>query len=68
MRNAPAIPIIQELQSEGANIKVYDPVASENAQKILHKVQYCKDAYEVAQDAEALVLVTEWGRIREIRF
>ncbi len=68
MRNAPVIPIIQQLQSEGANIKVYDPVASENAQKILHKVQYCKDPYEVAQDAEALVLVTEWEEFAKLDF
>ncbi|MDX9702726.1 MAG: UDP-glucose/GDP-mannose dehydrogenase family protein [Candidatus Auribacterota bacterium] len=68
MRNAPAVPIIQALLSEGAIIKVYDPVATENAQKILHKVKYCKSPYEVAENAEALVLVTEWDEFAKLDF
>jgi len=66
MRNAPAIEIIKALQKEGAVIKVYDPKSMDNAKKIIDNVHYCGDAYEVAKDAEALILVTEWKEFAEL--
>jgi len=66
MRNAPAIPIIQALQEEGAKIKVYDPQAVENAEMILDNITYCDNPYDVAQGAEALVLVTEWDEFADL--
>jgi UDPglucose 6-dehydrogenase len=66
MRDAPSIEIIHMLQHEGAQIRVYDPVAMENAKRILHNVQYCDTPYAVAQDTDALVLVTEWNEFKHL--
>ncbi|MBC7261460.1 MAG: UDP-glucose/GDP-mannose dehydrogenase family protein [Chloroflexi bacterium] len=66
MRDAPSIEIIHMLQHEGAQIKAYDPVAMNNARKILNNVTYCDNPYEVAEGADALVLVTEWNEFKQL--
>jgi UDPglucose 6-dehydrogenase len=66
MRDAPSIEIIHMLQHEGAQIKAYDPVAMDNAKKILKDLTYCDNPYEVAADADALVLVTEWNEFKQL--
>jgi len=67
MRNAPSIDIIQALVHDGAKVRAYDPVAVPNAQKILDEgVTFCKDPYEAAHGADALVIVTEWDEFREL--
>jgi len=66
MRNAPSIEIIHMLQHEGARIKAYDPQAMETAKRILTDVTYCEDPYEVAKDADALILVTEWNEFNHL--
>ena len=66
MRDAPSIEIIHMLQHEGAQLKVYDPVASENAKRILENVIYCDNPYAVAEDASALVLLTEWNEFKQL--
>lgn len=60
MRFAPSITIINQLVSEGASVKAYDPVAMDRAKKIMPDIGYCKNAYEVAEDVDAILLVTEW--------
>lgn len=64
MREAPAVYVINELQKEGAKIKAYDPIAIENAAKLLKNVVFTKNSYEVAEDADALVIVTEWNEFK----
>ncbi len=66
LRDAPAIDVIRALQKEGAIVKVTDPVAMENAKKILNDVAFCKDAYEVARGADCLVIVTEWKEFKTL--
>jgi len=66
MRDAPSIEIVHMLQHEGAQIKVYDPVASDNAKKILNNVIYCDNPYTVAEGADALILVTEWNEFKQL--
>lgn len=69
MREAPAITIIQELLAKGANLKVFDPCAMEDAKKLFNsKVTYCSSVEETALDSNALVLVTEWDEFRSINF
>ncbi|MFL5814540.1 MAG: UDP-glucose dehydrogenase family protein [Bdellovibrionia bacterium] len=69
MREAPAITIIDELMKAGATVRAFDPVATENARKIIgEKVTYCSSAYEVTENADALVLVTEWNEFRHPDF
>ena len=66
MRFAPSITIIRELQKHGAKIRGYDPVAMERARTVMPDIRYCSDAYEVAKDADAIVLVTEWDEFRKL--
>jgi UDPglucose 6-dehydrogenase len=64
MREARSIAVISLLEDKGCRIKAYDPVAMEKAAKILPRVTYCNDAYEVATDCDAMVLVTEWEEFK----
>ena len=64
MRDAPSIPLVTNLLEMGASISAYDPVAAENARKLLPDAEFAKDAYAAAKDADALVVVTEWDEFR----
>jgi UDPglucose 6-dehydrogenase len=68
MREAPSIPLITALQDMGANVRAYDPVGMEQARAFLSNVTYCKDAYDCAAGASALVIVTEWEQFRALDF
>ncbi len=65
MREAPALVIIDELTKMGAQIKAYDPVAMEEAKRrIGDKIFYAKNQYEATENADALLIVTEWNEFR----
>jgi UDPglucose 6-dehydrogenase len=66
MREAPSVELIHLLQSEGARVRVYDPVAMVNAERYLHNVTLCQDAYEAAEGADALVVITEWNEFKHL--
>jgi UDPglucose 6-dehydrogenase len=66
MREAPSVEVIHLLQSEGSRVQAYDPVAMVNANHYLHDVILCQDAYEAAQGADALVVVTEWNEFKHL--
>jgi UDPglucose 6-dehydrogenase len=66
MREAPAIDIIGKLQAEGARIKAYDPQAMETAKALLSNIEYCPNAYEVAKESDALIIITEWDEFRNL--
>ena len=66
MRDAPSLDILPALQAAGATIKAYDPEAMEEASHLLKDIQFAKNAYEAAQDADALVIVTEWDQFRAL--
>jgi UDPglucose 6-dehydrogenase len=66
MRDAPSTEIAHLLQHEGARIKAYDPVAMENARRVMPDITYCADPYEVAQDADALIITTEWNEFKHL--
>jgi len=66
MRDAPSISIINMLQHEGATVRAYDPEAQENATRLFEDVIFCDDPYQVAQGADALVLVTEWNEFKQL--
>ncbi len=66
MRDAPSIPLITALQDMGANVKAYDPVGMEQAKQVLTNVTYCEGPYECAEQADALVIVTEWEQFRAL--
>src|SRR5262249_50099971 len=60
MREAPSIPLITALHDMGAKVRAYDPAGMQNAKDLLPDVSYCNDPYLCAEDADALVIVTEW--------
>jgi UDPglucose 6-dehydrogenase len=66
MRDAPSIGLVHMLQHEGATVQAYDPQAVENAKQILESVTYCQGPYQVAVDADALILVTEWNEFKQL--
>lgn len=68
MRDSPAIDIVRELDAGGASVQVYDPEGMEQAKPLLPDVIWKKNGYEVAEGADALVLVTEWREFAELDF
>ncbi len=72
MREAPSLSLIRALVKEGVRLRVYDPEAMDEAKKYLQDVDgeltYCRKSYEALEDADGLVLVTEWNEFREPDF
>jgi UDPglucose 6-dehydrogenase len=66
MRDSPAIDIVSELQKAGANVHAYDPVAMHEAQKIMQNVTWGEDAYSICDNADAVMLITEWNEFRAL--
>ncbi len=67
MRFAPSITVINALIKDGAEVSAYDPVAIENAKKVLPSgVTYTKSAYDAAKNADAVAVVTEWNEFRQL--
>ena len=69
MREAPSITIINELLKRKASIRGYDPKAIETAKGIFNdKIFYAKNSYEALENADALLLLTEWNEFRRPDF
>jgi UDPglucose 6-dehydrogenase len=66
VRESPALAIVAELRRRGARVQAYDPAAMEAARSALPDVVYRPDAYSVAEDADAVVLMTEWNQFRNL--
>lgn len=69
IREAPALYNIDELLKMGANVQVFDPEAMENVKAIYgDKITFCNDQYEALNNADALLIVTEWPVFRTPEF
>jgi UDPglucose 6-dehydrogenase len=68
VRNAASLEFIEKLQSEGARIKAYDPKASETAKAMTKGIEICDNPYTAAEDADALLLLTEWPEFKDVDF
>ncbi len=69
MREAPAITIINALLEKGAKVKAFDPKAMETAKFYFEdKITYTKTAYESLEDADCMLLLTEWNEFRRPDF
>jgi len=66
VRFAPAIAIAKLLLAEGVGVRAYDPEAMEKAKVLLPEITYCNNAYEAAEGADAVLLVTEWEEFRKM--
>jgi len=66
MRDAPSLALIQALQDGGAHVRAYDPESMEQAKAMMTGVEFMDDPYAVADQADALVIVTEWNEFRAL--
>ncbi len=65
MREAPALVIIDKLTKAGAKVVAYDPIAMDEGKRRLgDKISYAKDQYDAVNDADALIVITEWSEFR----
>jgi len=69
IREAPSLEVIRMLLDQGARVRAFDPVAMESAGRILgDSIEYAPGNYECIQDADALIIVTEWNEFRHPDF
>lgn len=66
IRESPAITIVHRLREMGAYIKAHDPAAMPAAAEVLPGVDMVADVYAASQDADAVVLITEWNQYRAL--
>src|SRR6266436_2030104 len=66
VREAPSLALITALQDMGARVRAYDPVGMEQAKQVLADVTYCRDPYDCVEEADAVVIVTEWEQFRAL--
>jgi UDPglucose 6-dehydrogenase len=68
IREAPSLVLIDQLQNENVNVRVFDPIAMDNAKQILKDVHFSEDIYDAVKEADALVILTEWDEFRNPDF
>ncbi len=66
MRDAPALDIVPTLQAEGARIRAFDPEGMHEARQLLRDVQFATGPYDCVQNADAVVIITEWDQFRAL--
>lgn len=66
MREASSLVLSARLQADGAKIRVYDPIAEEEARRLIRGVHFASDAMDAIAGADAVVLVTEWDEFRSL--
>jgi UDPglucose 6-dehydrogenase len=66
MRDAPSVEIIRGLVERGAQVIAYDPVAANEARKVLPEIEFAGDEYEAAAGADVIVFMTEWNQFRAL--
>jgi UDPglucose 6-dehydrogenase len=66
MREASSLVLSARLQGDGAKVRAYDPVAEEQARKLMGGVEFADDALDAVEGADACVIVTEWPEFAEL--
>jgi len=66
MREASSLVLAARLQADGAKVQAYDPVAEEQARKMLVGVEFAESALDAVTGADACVIVTEWPEFAEL--
>jgi UDPglucose 6-dehydrogenase len=64
LRDAKSLEIIARLLAAGATVQTYDPIAMDKTREMFPDITYCKNAYETACNADAIVVVTEWNEFK----
>lgn len=68
VRESPALALIVGLRKMNANVRAFDPVSMENASHQLEGITFCKNAYDCAEGADAVVIATEWDEFKNLDF
>jgi len=68
VRESPAIKVIEILKKKKAKITAYDPLAIENAKRVLSDVAFAKNSYEVAKDADCLLVLADWPEFGKLDY
>ena len=66
IRDSPCLDIIPRLQEQGIKISAFDPVAMDQAKKVLKNIDFAKDLESCLIDSDALVVLTEWNEFRSL--
>ena len=66
MRDSPCLDIIPRLREKGILVSAFDPVAMDEAKKILKDIEFAKNMYSCLKDSDALVILTEWNEFRSL--
>jgi UDPglucose 6-dehydrogenase len=66
IRDAKSLIIIERILKSGGTVQAYDPVATENVREMYPEVTYVDGSYQVAENADAVILVTEWNEFRQL--
>ena len=66
VRFAPSLDVLRRLLAEGAEVRAYDQEAMDRTSAVFPQVHCCREPYEVAQDADALLILTEWEEFRQL--
>jgi UDPglucose 6-dehydrogenase len=66
MRESPASTVVRSIINQGATVKAYDPMAMENAEKEMKGVVMCQSPYDVAENADAIILLTPWNEFKQL--
>jgi UDPglucose 6-dehydrogenase len=68
MRGASSLVLAARLQAEGAHVRAFDPIAEEEARGLMPQLAYGDSALDVIEDADAVILVTEWPEFIELEW
>jgi UDPglucose 6-dehydrogenase len=68
MREASSLVLAARLQADGAHVRAFDPVAEDEARKLLVGIEFADSALGAVDDVDACILVTEWPEFRELDF
>ena len=67
VRDSPALNVAGQLQLAGANVRIYDPKASDNARKMLPTVDYAVSSLDACDGADVVMVLTEWDEFRNLQ-
>jgi UDPglucose 6-dehydrogenase len=71
MREAPSLTVIEDLLTQGAHVRLFDPIAIPNAKKMVAShpnIHWSMDEFDAVQGADAIALLTEWKQFRHVDF
>lgn len=66
IRYSPALTVVEELLAQGASVRAYDPEAMRNTATLFPTVTYCDSMYQTLEQADALIIMTEWDEFKHI--